>query len=541
MDLIQTYNGWEKNLDGFFNLTPLLNQIRAIADDYRPAAMMIAFVLLVFATLRGFLQCEVHRFFQNLLQVTVLVCLIGNTDGLITLFQNAANGLAAWPVTRQINVGNLKVNFTTGQRPVIEELLQVLQEKTQNPAAGQSSAAVSSSGSAKNDGINVVDLALNAGKTVTAAATQTVGWLMDSARNLAWQALFGAYFLSLLLCKAVIILMAFLQGVLVILFGLYAPIGFAELSIPAFKHKGQGFFLTFVGLLCWPIGWSFVNAVTLQLFQALPAPQNQSFPALIAAIVASVPILLWVFVGHVLCPTFAQKVVIRGGGAIQAMAGAMVGVMALGTANIASGLVRRGASSPSTIGSFASKSKGRAETSTPTRSAGASSSGHDQQGLSDARAQPWPGDIFGLDLASLWAGNGQQGTLATQPNQANSLPHQTRSDRSEVRGGYDRTKSKSPLDSVARFKDKASQSVAEAGARMIDHVGEIGKMIGDEMAEAAGDPVSREYQLVRPFRSYQSRYPNRRSYGSSRSRFKQDSSERARDYLVPVDYLDSEE
>jgi hypothetical protein len=76
---------------------------------------------------------------------------------------------------------------------------------------------------------------------------------------------------------------------------------------------------------------------------------------------------------------------------------------------------------------------------------------------------------------------------------------------------------------------------------MIDHAGEIGKMIGDEMAEAAGDPVSREYQLVRPFRSYRSRYPNRRSYGSSRSRFKQDSSERARDYLDLVDYLDSEE
>ena len=540
MDLIQTYNAWEKNLDGFFNLTPLLNQIRAIADDYRPATMMIAFVLLVFGTLRGFLQCEVHRFFQNLLQVTVLVCLIGNTDGLITLFQNAANGLAAWPVTRQINVGNLKVNFTTGQRPVIEELLQVLQEKTQNPPAGQSSATASSSGSGKNGGINVMDLALNASKTVTAAATQTVSWLMDSARNMAWQALFGVYLLSLLLCKAVIILMAFLQGVLVILFGLYTPIGFAELSIPAFRHKGQGFFLTFVGLLCWPIGWSFVNAVTLQLFQALPAPQNQSFPALIAAIVASVPILLWVFVGHVLCPTFAQKIVIRGGGAVQAMAGAMVGVMALGTANIASGLVRRGASLPSTLGSLASKSKGRTETSTPARSASASSSGRDQQG-SNAQDQPWPGNIFGLDPASLWDANGRRGSPVKQPNQANSLPDQMRRDRNAARGGYDGTKSKSPLDSVARWGDKASQSVAEAGARMIDHVGEIGKMIGDEMAEAAGDPVSREYQLVRPFRSYRSRYPNRRSYGSSRSRFKQDSSERARDYLDLVDYLDSEE
>lgn len=520
MDLIQNYNNWEKGLNGFLNLTPLLKQIRGIADDYRPATMMIAFVLLVFGTMRGFLHGDIHRFFQNLLRTMILVCLIGNTNDLITLFQNAANGLADWPVTRQISLGALKFNFTTGGRPVIEELLGVLQEKTQsalttkNQASG-GSASPGTGGKSATGGLNVIGLAISAGQTVT---KQAVDWLLEPTRNIVWQVLFGLYLLSLLLCKAVIVLMAFLQGVLVILFGLYAPIGFAELSIQSFKHKGQGFFLTFVGLLCWPIGWSFVNAVTLELFQALPAPQNQSFPTLIAAIVASVPILLWVFVGHVLCPTFAQKVVIRGGAAIQAMAGAMVGVMALGTANAYSGLLR---GSVSRLGSYGSNPKGR--TGPQTGSTGESSFAN-----------------YPLDEGESGGGADKRENQRIGSGFANYLPSFAGGDGSESRGGAGGFESKSLWDGAGKRRNQAIALGAGIGvgiARSIDYAGEVGKMIGDEMAEAAGDPVSREYQLVKPFRfsgfseSYQSEFPKRRSYSPSRSRFRQNSSQRARSYL----------
>ncbi|MGA8657313.1 MAG: hypothetical protein WB586_14300 [Chthoniobacterales bacterium] len=524
MDLIQTYNNFEKSLDGFLNLTPLLDEIRAIADDYRPAAMMIAFVLLVFGAMRGFLHCDIQRFFQNLLRMMILVCLIGNTNGLITLFQNAANGLAAWPVTRQLSLGAFKVNFTTGQRPVIEKLLEVLQEKTQssftvqNKGSGNSSPPGDNGGSSPFGGINVIGLAVNAGQTVKAAAEQAADWVWDAAKNVVWQVLFGVYLLSLLLCKAVIVLMAFLQGVLVVLFGLYAPIGFAELSIPSFKHKGQGFFLTFVGLLCWPIGWSFVNAVTLELFQALPAPQNQSYPTLIVAIVASVPILLWVFVGHVLCPTFAQKIVIRGGAAIQAMAGAMVGVMTLGTANVYSGLLRGG----SKLGDYGLNPKGRA--APPAGSAGVSSFGNNVSSSAAGDRDASQDRAGEFELRSLSDGAGKLGNQATESSFANYLPGFAGGEGGASRGGTGRFERKSLWNGARQLGKTAIERAPEIGARMIDYAGEVGKMVGDEMAEAAGDPVSREYQLVKPFRSS-------RFYGSSRSRFKKDSSQRARHYL----------
>jgi hypothetical protein len=482
---------------------------------------MIAFVLLVFGAMRGFLHCDIQRFFQNLLRMMILVCLIGNTNDLITLFQNAANGLAAWPVTRQISLGALKFNFTTGQRPVIEKLLEVLQEKTQSSVTVQNKGSAGSApprdngGNSAVGGINVIGLALNAGQTVKAAAEQAADWLWDAAKNVVWQVLFGVYLLSLLLCKAVIVLMAFLQGVLVVLFGLYAPIGFAELSIPSFKHKGQGFFLTFVGLLCWPIGWSFVNAVTLELFQALPAPQNQSFPTLIAAIVASVPILLWVFVGHVLCPTFAQKVVIRGGAAIQAMAGAMVGVMALGTANAYSGLIRGGASK---LGGYGLNPKGRG--GPPMGSAGVSSFGDNVPSFAAGDGGALRGRAGEFELTSPSDGAGKLGNQTTESSFGNYLPSFAGGEGGASRGGAGRFEWKNPWNSAGKLGNRA----IEIGAGIIDHAGEVGKMIGDEMAEAAGDPVSREYQLVKPFRSS-------RFYGSPRNRFKKDSSQRARHYL----------
>jgi hypothetical protein len=136
-----------------------------------------------------------------------------------------------------------------------------------------------------------------------------------------WEILFAIYLLCLLLCKVIIILMQFLQKVIVIGFRLYTPIAVAEYAHRSLKSKAMGFFLTFVGVLAWPVGWSLVNAVTFGVFKSLPVPQNQNFATLMIAIVLAVPVLLWVLIGHVMAPIFVQKVVIRGGAVIQGFVG----------------------------------------------------------------------------------------------------------------------------------------------------------------------------------------------------------------------------
>src|ERR1700719_5057705 len=107
--------------------------------------------------------------------------------------------------------------------------------------------------------------------------------------------------------------MQFVQKVVVVAFKLYTRIAVAEYAHRSLRSKAVGFFLTFVGVLTWPVGWSLVNTVTLGIFKSLPAPQDQNFATLMIAIVLAIPVLLWVLIGHVIAPVFVQKVVIRGG------------------------------------------------------------------------------------------------------------------------------------------------------------------------------------------------------------------------------------
>ena len=162
-------------------------------------------------------------------------------------------------------------------------------------------------------------------------------YIAGFAQNLAWEILFAIYLLCLLLCKVIIILMQFVQKVVVIGFKLYTPIAIAEYAHRSLKSKAVGFFLTFIGVLGWPVGWSLVNSVTLGIFKSLPTPQSQNFATLMIAIVLAVPVLLWVLIGHVVAPIFVQKVVIRGGAVIQGFAGTIFSAVGASSMAIYSG------------------------------------------------------------------------------------------------------------------------------------------------------------------------------------------------------------
>src|SRR6478752_1016690 len=131
--------------------------------------------------------------------------------------------------------------------------------------------------------------------------------------------------------------MQFVQKVVVIGFKLYTPIAIAEYAHRSLKSKAVGFFLTFIGVLAWPVGWSLVNSVTLGIFKSLPPPQNQNFASLMIAIVLAIPVLLWVLIGHVVAPIFVQKVVIRGGAVIQGFAGTIFSAVGASSMAIYSG------------------------------------------------------------------------------------------------------------------------------------------------------------------------------------------------------------
>ena len=103
------------------------------------------------------------------------------------------------------------------------------------------------------------------------------------------------------------------------------------------KSKAVSFFLTFVGVLVWPVGWSLVNAVTMGILKSVPAPGGQNFVTLLVAIVAAIPVFLWILIGYVVAPIYVQKVVARGGAAIQGFVGTMISTVGQSSAAAVAG------------------------------------------------------------------------------------------------------------------------------------------------------------------------------------------------------------
>src|SRR5580700_3657216 len=310
-----TYTSATGALDGFLNLEPLVESIQRVLNDYQPGVYAVAFVLLTVGTMREFLYPETRRFLAAVLQAILLVASISFASDFIDWCDQAARALAELPAAEQVQLGGSSYSFKPGQAPTITQLEQVLQGKINGNGFNKSGSvnAAANSQSSPQFSSNPLDF----GKNVGLAWSYIAGF----TQNLAWEILFAIYLLCLLLCKVIIILMQFVQKVVVIGFKLYTPIAIAEYAHRSLKSKAVGFFLTFVGVLSWPVGWSLVNTVTLGIFKSLPAPQNQNFASLMIAIVLAIPVLLWVLIGHVVAPIFVQRVVIRGGAVIQGFAG----------------------------------------------------------------------------------------------------------------------------------------------------------------------------------------------------------------------------
>ena len=368
----------------------------------------------------------------------------------------------------------------SGQAPAIARLEQVLQAKIKGSdltKSGSGSEAANAQASPQFSS-NPLDF----GKDVGIAWSYIAGF----TQNLVWEVLFAIYLLCLLLCKVIILLMQFVQKVVVIGFKLYTPIAVAEYAHRSLKSKAVGFFLTFVGVLSWPVGWSLVNSVTLGIFKSLPTPQNQNFATLMIAIVLAVPVLLWVLIGHVVAPIFVQKVVIRGGAVIQGFAGTVFSAVG------ASSLAIYGGGMAGTASSLASmkQSTGR--------------DGQDARPL-DCAPNQGPGEFFAEPMGASAADQGEPGV-----------------------------QSRTPLFRGANGQENVSQGMLGlgagmmgAGAAMMNRFGSVARFVGHAVVEGSGEGSGLEYRALAAFG------PSGRSSRTSANQANR-SSLRARRYIDEV-------
>jgi hypothetical protein len=435
-------------LDGFLNLEPLVASIQRVLSDYQPAAYAIAFVLLTVGAIREFLYPETRRFIEALLRVVLLVAMISIAPSLIDWCDQAARALAELPAAEQVNLGDQSYSIKPGQAPAITQLEQVLQSKIEGSNSAESTAATSQK--PPQFSANPLDF----GKDMGIAWSYIAGF----TQNLVWEVLFAIYLLCLLLCKVIIVLMQFLQKVVVIGFKLYTPIAVAEYAHRSLKSKAIGFFLTFVGVLSWPVGWSLVNSVTLGIFKSLPAPENQNFATLMIAIVLAVPVLLWVLIGHVVAPIFVQKVVIRGGSVIQGFAGTIFSAVGASSLAIYSGGMAETASW------LAQMKKG---------------AGRDEREARPVDYAPnqGPGEFFAEPVA---ASAGDQG--------GSEAPSRTPLFRGTEGSAQ-----------VTRGLSGVGAGMMGAGAAMMNRFGSVARFIGHAVVEGSGEGSGLEYRALAAF------------------------------------------
>jgi hypothetical protein len=313
------YTQAASGLDKYINPDSLADMIQGATNVYMPAAYAIAFVLLTVGTMREFLYPETRRFFGTLLRALVLVACMSGAPTLVGWLKSAADALAQMPSGVSFSINGNSYSLTGGQAPTLTQLEKALQSKVQMGAAPPTSQSSAGSSGWLAPAVNVV-------KT-----------FLSNAEHIAWEVLFAIFLLWLLLCKVVIVLMLFIQKVVVVGFSLYTPIAIGEYAHRSLKHKSVSFFLTFVGVIAWPVGWSLVNAVTMGILKSVPTPENQNFVTLLVAIVAAIPVFFWILIGYVVAPIYAQKVVTRGGAAIQGFVGTMLSTVGQSSAAVLAG------------------------------------------------------------------------------------------------------------------------------------------------------------------------------------------------------------
>jgi hypothetical protein len=319
------------------HLQEILASMQNIQRQLQPLVVVVAFVLLVFGTMRGFLEPDSRKFMQNLLRAVIIVCLIGHWFQIKQWIGYATDALGQYRVT--VNLATLG----QGSRQVavvdnVDEIRSIINEK------------IVQKGDPQNQ-LNRWDL-LNPFQAAMKLFNANVSHLLSAV-------LWHIYMGTLFICEWIIVMMNFLQQAIVIFLDLYVPIALAEFSVRGLQSQGQLFFKSYIGVHAWPVGWVFANLVTFALLQALQAPHADNPIEILTGIVWSVPILLWVIVGHVIGPFYAQKVVVRGGAELQAFAGAMIAAVGGTTSSTYAGALRFGAGKFRAFGQSMISPKGR--------------------------------------------------------------------------------------------------------------------------------------------------------------------------------------
>src|SRR6201993_4122299 len=216
-------------------LAAIVNGMQNVANQIEPIFLCVAFVLLVFGTMRGFMQNDLRHFFGNLVRVVILVALIGNWTLVTGIVTNAVNTVCSLQISANFGVLTNNQTMTTSARMDIGTLTQLLESKatgsTVGPVLSQNTQQANSQAQQTGGLQQLLGFLSNPASQIQQAGQAAWQSALSSVTHTLCVVLYTIFLLGLLLCELIVVLMEVLQSCILVFLGLYVPIGFAEFSI----------------------------------------------------------------------------------------------------------------------------------------------------------------------------------------------------------------------------------------------------------------------------------------------------------------------
>ena len=273
-----------------------LNPLQEAAKQLIVWARCVAFFMLVWAVISR-LSGDPHNkeLWRVIVRTVVLTAVMMLGNQLIYLADNEVNQVLAMPIHVRASDG-AEITDSLGATPdMIGERWNKIFGEVQNPVP-------------QKQGNGAVGWIPGANDLVGA-------W--NQAKNLGWNIVHAIWRGIQLAAMVFFTGVYLLQRILLIAGGVYYPIAIGQLGSRTLKNTGLNFLLSYLGLFCWPIGWGVVNLGVLAAIAMSPARTNVTTEDLLRSLVTSLPIVIWIVFGYILAPFCIQKVVAKGGAAIQ--------------------------------------------------------------------------------------------------------------------------------------------------------------------------------------------------------------------------------
>lgn len=276
-----------------------LNPLQELAKQLIVVSRSLAFIMLVWSMVSR-LSSPLHQeFWPTVLRKLVLTAIMGLGNELIYMADSEVNAVLAMPINVTSSDGS-QITDSLGATPdMIGQRWSKIFGEVQNPVpqSGQQS---------QSNGIFGLIPGAN-----------TVSGLWNEAKNIAWNIIHAIWRGVQLLAMIFLSGLYLLQRILLIAGGVYYPIAIGQMGSRTLRNTGLNFLLSYLGLFAWPIGWGIVNLGVLVAIATNPARTNVTIEDLLRSLMIGVPVVFWIFLGYILAPFCIQKIVARGGAAIQ--------------------------------------------------------------------------------------------------------------------------------------------------------------------------------------------------------------------------------